>query len=44
MVRGVVLDAVVEGEASEAVGDAVEAWRQREGVKKEDGVEVGRLD
>jgi len=31
-------------DGSEAVGDAVEAWRQREGVKKEVGDDVGVLD
>lgn len=29
---------------SEALGEAVEAWRQRDGVKNEDGVDVGVLD
>ena len=37
--------ALVEGVASRAVGEAVvDAWRQREGVKKEDGVVCGVLD
>ena len=35
---------IVVSEGSEAVGDVVEAWRQREGVKKDVGVEVGALD
>lgn len=35
---------LVTCECSEAVGEAVEAWRQREGVKKEDGVDVRALD
>lgn len=29
---------------SEAVGEVVDAWRQREGVKNEDGVDLGVLD
>jgi hypothetical protein len=34
---------VGEAEGSGAVVVVVEAWRQREGVKKEDGVEFGVL-
>jgi hypothetical protein len=37
------LDVVVVCEVSEAVGDVVDAWRQSEGVKNEDGVDVGVL-
>jgi hypothetical protein len=40
----VAVDAVAVCEGSEAMGEAVEAWRQREGVKNEDGVDVGLLD
>jgi hypothetical protein len=43
-VREVADGLLVTCEGSEAVGEAVEAWRQREGVKKEDGVDVGVLD
>jgi hypothetical protein len=34
---------VVVCEGAEAVGEAVDAWRQSEGVKNEDGVDVGVL-
>jgi hypothetical protein len=41
---GGAVDVLVAGEGSAAVGEAVEAWRQRDGVKNEDGVDVGVLD
>jgi hypothetical protein len=37
-------DELVTGWGSAVAGEAVEAWRQRDGVKNEDSVDVGVLD